>query len=239
MRFTQILGLLVQASILQGALSAPVTDVHERGLVKRYTGDPSPKKGDGPDTSDYPTDDEIRAAYIAPSGPSVFFSMIPSDYGGPNQGGSNVAYKFAQSIGGVIFRGTFPKKYTNMNGRSAAWYQNFADRFSGVFAEKASGTAYIVGPWEGEIDACRVWQRIKYPTLQDNLEISRVTLVDYTNFENQKIILGTRKRHSALISRFTASTRAPAALFDKRQEASCFDWEGDGEDPICCVGESA
>lgn len=233
MRFTNILSLLVQASIFQGVLSAPTAEVLERGIVKRYTGTPAGKREDdqsggpgGPATSDFDSDDAIRAAYITPSGPSVFFSQIPE-----SAGSSTKAYEFAQTVGGVIFRGVFPKKFTTLNGRSRQWYQDFADRFSGVFAEMSTGTVYVVAPFNEEIAACRVWNRIEFPTLQDNTKVTKVVLVDYTNFANTKVILGNAKSRSL--------PRDPAMMFNKRQDAVCYDWDGTGEDPECCVGEPA
>lgn len=112
-----------------------------------------------------------------------------------------------------------------MNKRSEEWYQDFADRFSGVFAEKASGDVYVVSTWNFKIDDCRVWNRIEYPTLKDNSDVESVILVDYTNFANQKVIYsnanGIGKRGA--LDEF--------AGLQKRDTPSCFDWDGYGDDP--------
>jgi hypothetical protein len=140
MRFsTNLLGLLSLASTLSGVLSAPSSEpTTSLSLSKRYTGQITGKVGDGIDDTNFPSDDEIRAAYdsVNPQGPTVFFSSI---------GDTRIAEDFAGKVGGFIFRGAYPdggdycKLKYNGQKRSKAWYQNFADRFSGVLAEKAKG----------------------------------------------------------------------------------------------------
>jgi hypothetical protein len=135
MRFTSnLLGLLSLASTLSGVLSSPVPEPPTtRSLSKRYYSDKlTGKVGNGPDTSDYDSDDAIRAAYDSkgPTGPTVFFSTI---------GDTRIAEDFAGQVGGFIFRGAYPDGYPKRNKHSKGWYQNFADRFSGVLAEKATG----------------------------------------------------------------------------------------------------
>ncbi|KAK2802248.1 hypothetical protein FQN50_007429 [Emmonsiellopsis sp. PD_5] len=209
---TLLVGFLLQSSFFQhGALASPIEDLHARELAKRYTGTPSGKIGNGgPDTSDYPSDDDIRSAYIDTS---VFFAQI---------GDSDPAYRFAKDeVGGNIFRGNFPSKWTNRNGRSKEWYQDFADRFSGVFAEKASREVFFVAPWDEEIEDCRVWKRIEFPTLVMNPSVSQITLVNYKDFGQRKaiwarpFIVPPEKRENQL----------------QKRESACFDWYGYGEDP--------
>ena len=211
-----IFALLATFLTFQSTIASPFAEaaINERALVKRYSGTPSgPKEGyDGPDATDYPNDDAIRAAFTSPKGPYVFFSQLPD---------SDAAFNFAQSKGGVIFRQAFPKKYTVHNGRSEKWYQNFADRFSGVFAEKASGDVYVVSNWAYKIDDCRVWSRIEFPTLKNNADVESVILVDYSNPANQKVI-------------WSGNDGAPfkrSNTLEKRGEGTCLDWDGYGDDP--------
>ncbi|KAK2792987.1 hypothetical protein FQN51_001392 [Onygenales sp. PD_10] len=214
---TLLVGFLLQSSLFQdGALASPIEDLHARELAKRYIGTPSGKRGDGgPDASDYQSDDDIRSAYIDTEGPSVFFAQI---------GDSGPAYKFAKDeVGGNIFRGNFPSKWTNRNGRSKEWYQDFADRFSGVFAEKASGEVFFVAPWDEEIEDCRVWKRIEFPTLIMNPAVSKITLVNYKDF-------GQRKAIWARPFFFGPALEKRENQLQKRENV-CFDWDGYGEDP--------
>ena len=118
------------------ALASPLTEnsISLRSLGKRYYDKKiSPKNGDnGPATSDYPTDDEICAAFIAPQGPFVFFSGLAK----PQM--NKAPYEFSQTIdGATILRNAFPKSYINRRykpnpERSLEWYQNFLDRASGI-----------------------------------------------------------------------------------------------------------
>ena len=216
-------GLLVTLFLyltLQTVFASPIaeTSVNERSLLrKRYSGTPSGKVGSGgPDSSDYPSDDDIRNNYVSPNGPSVFFSAIGPD--------STPAYNFAQSKGGVIFRQAFTSKFTIKAGHSDQWYQDFADRFSGVFAEKASGDVYVVSNWAYKIEDCRVWTRIEYPSLQNNPDVTSVILVDYTNWANQKVIWTP-------LEEFGGGIKKRSEILEKRGEGYCFDWDMYGEDP--------
>jgi hypothetical protein len=104
--------------------SACNIDLDIRDLLKRYSGNPRGKVGTGgPAKSDYPSDEEIRKAYLKPSGPHVFYSGIGADTTDP--------YAFSQKVGGVILRNAFPKKYLNQNKRSEEWLGDFWDRTSG------------------------------------------------------------------------------------------------------------
>jgi len=220
---TLFLGVFLSATFLpKAALSSPIagiTSLEVRDLVKRYSGSPSGKIGDGPpDTSDYPSDQDIANAYQAPSGPFVFFSGI---------GDSQKPFEFASSLnnGAVILRGAFPKGYITKGKprKSEQWFQDFLDRVSGFYADqavKAGGEVYFVGKFDGSVSTCSVWSRIELPTLTDG-GISKITLVDYSNFDN-------RKDYPLQIPNILP--REENSVLQKRQDY-CFDWQGDREDP--------
>lgn len=203
--------LLLHLTIFQlGALASPFSVIASDSshLSKRYTGDISPATGNaGPDTSNYPTDDEIKAAYITANGPTVFYSGI---------GPPGPAVNFAESVGGRVLSQSFPDDYIKYQNRGKKWYQNFIDRASGIFADKASGEVFFVSVYNNKIDLCRVWARVEYSSLLDNPQVTKITLVDYTNFQNQKRYPGLPQQNSKV----------------KRSNGYCFDWEGDAEDPI-------
>lgn len=93
------------------------------------------------------------------------------------------------------------------------------DRFSGVFAEKASGEVFLVSQWSGEIDECRVWKRIELPTLVLNPNVQSITLVDFNNFANQKVYWSRQ------------TSRDSADDFLAKRDLACLDWlTGDGDD---------
>jgi len=168
--------------------------------------------------SDYPTDDEINKAFTGVGkDESVFFSQT---------GDSQYAYNFAQDNSKKIFRDVYPKKYTIKNGRSDKWYQDFADRFSRVFAEKSSGDVYFVSIWSGSsIDECRVWNRVEYPALTGNSDVTSIILVDYSNSKNQKVIWTP----SGVLKPRDLADESHALA--SRSVSQCFDWDGTGEDP--------
>lgn len=205
----------------QGSLLSYNT-TFSKGLAKRYIGDiHPPKSSPGPDESNYPNDDEIRSAYMPSHGPSVFYSGI---------GDGDQAEAFAVSIGGIILKDAFPTNYTRYGGRGSKWYGNYIDRASGIFAEKASGEVFFVGMWNLEVDRCRVWGRIEYPSLLANPHVTKVTLVDYSNFANKRDYPGIPGQNS----------HRPKPVFPVGAMSIpggpdidfCFDWEGDQEDPL-------
>lgn len=218
---TLCIGIILQSLWFQStALASPLAanPVQSQSLEKRYSGTPSPKSGSGgPKDSDYPSDDEIRAAFSQPSGPFVFFSGLPSPQ--TNQR----PYEFSQTIGGTIIRNTFPKSYLNQRFkpnpiRSDEWYQNFLDRASGIFADKAveaGNTVYFVGQFDGTVLDCSIWKRIELQTLLDGG--INIKLVDYSNFANQK-------------DYFDSNVIDPGFFLSKRDTGYCFDWPGRGDD---------
>ncbi|MCJ1423559.1 hypothetical protein MMC29_001443 [Sticta canariensis] len=201
------------------ALASPLVEnsISSRGLERRYDQtNISPKFGDtGPATSDYPSDDEINAAFIAPAGPFVFFPVCPT----PKQ--------FAQTMqDATILRMAYPKSYVNQRfkpnpARSIEWYQNFLDRLSGIYADKAVAagrTVYFVGDYDGTVRDCSIWRRVELPTLLAG-GIS-IKLVDYGNFSNQK---------DYTVPDLIISRDVDGAL-EKRETDYCFDWPGDDDD---------
>lgn len=224
---TLLLFALFQLIAFQSrALATPLAEssLSLQSLGKRYyNNDISPKDGDtGPATSDYPTDDEIRAAFIPFQGPFVFFSGLP------NPQTNQAPYQFSQTIvGASILRNAFPRSYINRRykpnpERSAEWYQNFIDRASGIYADmavKKGDKVYFVGQWDGTVLDCSIWKRVELPTLlAGNIEI---TLVDYSEFSNQKPYPGTGENDPS---------SGGGLRLNKRLTGYCFDWPGTGED---------
>ena len=219
--------LLLLLGFFLHATASPLaeTSLQTRALDKRYEGSPSGKLTDannggpgGPDSTDYQSDDDIAAAYVAPGGPFVFFSGIQD---------SQAPYNFAQTLSpqGSILRGAFSRGFVTRGKpqRSKQWFQDFLDRTSGYFADQAvaaGNPVYFVGKFNGEVNSCSIWSRIELPTLLAGG--IQITLVDYTNFGNQKPypipdgVLGRRNE---------------AGNLEKRDDKYCADWQGTEEDP--------
>lgn len=206
--FTLFLHLTIFES---GALASPFSSIatDSNQLSKRYyeKGIAPPGGQNGPDKSPYPTDDEIKAAYTTANGPTIFYSNI---------GKSEPAHNFASSIEGRILSDAFPPGYLGYNGRGKKWFQNFIDRASGILADEASGEVFFVGRWDLAVDKCRVWARVEYPSLLANPQVTKITLVDYSNFDQKKEYPGLPEQSVKV----------------KRDDGYCFDWDGDREDPL-------
>ncbi|KAL2827126.1 hypothetical protein BDW59DRAFT_160412 [Aspergillus cavernicola] len=193
--------------------------IEPRVLAKRYykehlTGAQNVPEKAGikpPPISDYPNDDTISRAFRSEvrTRPFVFYCMVEvkPDNGGPSVASSTVARNFAKSLakttlpdGGVFFRDCYPDRYTvqkqrGETRRSDTWYQDFADRFSGVMADNASGEVYFLFnrlDWTPEDPGTknRVWTRIEYPTLIQNPAVTKITIVHWDIRNNVK--LGSR-----------------------------------------------
>lgn len=135
----------------------------------------------GPDVSDYPSDAVIYAICgEIPRDCSVMFTEI---------GDSFPAKYFAVLNGKKIYTDLFPEDpepFTKMLGRSLKWYQDFADRYSRIFAERSSGDVFLVSNWpRGPQSRCSVWYRIEYPVLKMNPAVERVILVNKLNYYDQ------------------------------------------------------
>lgn len=92
-----------------------------------------------------------------------------------------------------------------------------------MFAEKASGEVFFVAPFDDEIDSCRVWNRIEFPSLKDNPAVTKITLVDYKDFSKTKT-LWERSARLAIREAFDSLSK---------RDDSCPDWtdDEDGMDP--------
>lgn len=98
-------------------------------------------------------------------------------------------------------------------------------------AEKASGNVYVVAPFNFVIDDCRVWSRIEFPTLKENTNVDTVTLVDYTDFSNTKVVWTKIELRSSEANAEIEKRSAALAQLQKRDTAFCLDWNGYGDDP--------
>lgn len=235
---TLLLVFVLQFFLISPANGAPTLDARTplicassdqaaRSLDKRYYADKvkgiDSTKNDAAanPNSDYPSDEDIMNS-CNPSGPLVFWSQVPD-------GSSKAPFSFAQSIGGSILRDAFPKGYLNRkyNGvtRSQAWHQNFLDRASGIFADKASGEVYLVSNYalDGNVNECRIWARVEFPSIQAT-EATKVTLVDALDFSNTKTLWVPDNGNTGC--------RRDSAIFVRDDNIlACPDWNDYGDDP--------
>ncbi len=219
------LGILQVTLFGQSAVASPLTEINPRDDVNPYRGLIAGKIGDGgPETSDYPDDNAIRDNFITPTGSFVFFSGIPN---------SQPASNFAQSLKNhsVTYHDAFPPQFVKHTtpANSTQWFQDYLDRLFGIFAENAVGDVFLVTHFDEIVRACSIWHRIELATLEANPAVSSITLVDYTNFSNKKILIESSTKRSM------AQNNNHDTL-QKRDDTYCPDWAGSGNDP---TGNSA
>ena len=103
-------------------------------------------------------------------------------------GSSSPAAYFAFINKKMIYKDTFDDyDYTNLNGRSLRWFQDFTDRFCTIYAERAKGTVYLVSRWpNGPSSDCSVWTRAEFPVLKRNRQVTSIILVNYLKFSDQR-----------------------------------------------------
>ena len=199
------LTLLLHLTIFDhGALASPISSTADqpKQLSERYaSGNLAPDTANSP----YPSDDDIRAAYITSTQPTVFYSNI---------GPVDKARDFAASINGRLLRDCWPTDYTRYNKRGKPGFDNFIDRASGILADNAAGEVFFVGRWDMKVDSCRVWSRVEYDSLKANTQVTKITLVNVDDFTQKMDYPGL------------PTSKA------KRDDDYCFDWNGNGEEPL-------
>lgn len=134
-----------------------------------------------PATSDYPTDAEIELAFngIGPD-QSIMFSEI---------GASKAATDFAHMHNGKVYEDLFPVDYTKRKGRSKKWHGDFIDRICRLFANRSIGKVYLISKFpDGPCSTRSVWYRIEFTALKANPAVESVILVNFENFQQQKIL---------------------------------------------------
>lgn len=135
----------------------------------------------GPDVSDYPSDEVI---YITCGELAINQCVMFTEIGD-----SFPAKWFAHLTGKKIYTDLFPEDpepFTKMLQRSVKWYQDFADRYSRIYSERCSGEVFLMSNWpRGPVSTCSVWYRIEFPVLKMNPAVTKITLVDKLNYDNQ------------------------------------------------------
>lgn len=149
---------------------------------------------EGPETSDYPNDDDIREAYIGVEpGKTVVFA-------GLGRNDATEAQEFAKSRKRTwvydAFRSSDGQPFVFRNGRSARWYGDFVERFSRVWLAAASGLVWLVtnfpdGP--GVMPSCSLWWYVELPVLKLNDGVQIIVRVNRYKLWNMNIYLDKRE----------------------------------------------
>ena len=113
---------------------------------------------------------------------SLFYSKV-----GPHE---DIPQDFANQNGLKMVRDSYPEGFTDNNGDPSQSYRQFAMRFSQAFAEKTSGTAYVLLPTDGSTNIRKsVWVKIEKPILMNaNGACNRIVKVDPADFSRRCVL---------------------------------------------------
>ncbi|MCJ1263417.1 hypothetical protein MMC22_003287 [Lobaria immixta] len=158
-----------------------LTPFHKR--ISVFAADLDPK-------SDYPDDDEIRAAFLGvQKDKTVVFADLD-----PNE--ATEAEEFARKRGLTWIYEAFPKvdgkPYIFANGRPSEGYPDFIERVVKIWIKAASGIVYLVTNYPNGprvILPCQMWWFLELPSLKDNEDVRLIIRIDRHNFLNWNVYL--------------------------------------------------
>lgn len=159
-----------------------LTPFHKR--ISVFAADVDPNK------SDYPDDDQIRAAFLGvQKGKTVVFADL-------DRNNVKEAEEFARKRGLTWIYDAFPKvdgePYIFANGRSPEWWPDFIYRVVKIWIKAASGTVWLVTNYPNGprlIRPCSMWWFLELPFLKDNEDVRLIIRIDRLNFENWNVYL--------------------------------------------------
>lgn len=165
----------------------------------------------GPEVSDYPDEAQIRQDI---RGIARDKTVMYTEVGGSLYPVRMFAERDAPMK--YIYSDAFDYGYTFSNGRSAKWYQKFLDDVCRVYSDFAAGTVWLVSKYPtGPEFPCSMWNRVEYPALQQNPDVTEIILVDYTDINRQRPFwtdqLGEIRNWNPLHKRETTVTPCPDA----------------------------
>ena len=198
--------LLLFSSSILSVLASPIRTSENADILER-----------APAQDPYPDNAGIEAAYVAGQQPSVFFSNI----GAQSQADRDKPDTFAATIGGRTFKTAFTAGFTDRRSGPGGrqFYSDFAKRFSTVFAEQATGTAYVLlrddpdGPHPNS-----VWTLFERPALENGNKVNEIVKVDPATFA--QTVLWTRP---------TSKAKAKKDVPGKREYV--LDWDAPADGP--------
>lgn len=185
-RVVYLISTFLLASILQSNIVAAVPLLESRQTsIDPSVDDPEwnddPVNGGAPFSSQtvdkYPTLDDCRGKCSVGAGKSLFYSKVGKHEDKPQD--------FATKNGLSMVRDAYPSGFTDKStDPSYTGYTKFAQRFSQAFAEKTSGTAYVMLPTDSNTDLSKsVWVNIEKGILTANGgTCNRIVKVDPNDF---------------------------------------------------------
>jgi len=144
-------------------------------LVPPTPEQPKPIANPKPDPNGpVPTEAEIATLYSVPKDKSIFWS-----------GTKDQVAKYRAEAGLVSDSRAFPPGYSKtFRGVDRAKDDEFARRFSRVFAKGAQGEVRLMVPWEAGPNPTRVFHQDEWPILKEGLQTGRITKIIQVNPNN-------------------------------------------------------
>lgn len=137
----------------------------------------------GPETTDYPTDAEIIGEFLGVErDDAVFYTDVGSPWEPLQYFTITRRKKWVMNVYALHLT------FNTRAGRSEKWHMDFVSRFARIFAERVSGTVWLLSLWPGgPLDKCSCWTETEFPVLKENPNVEKIILVDYTDFDNQRV----------------------------------------------------
>lgn len=124
----------------------------------------------------YPDLDECRQKCSIAADKSVFYSKVGKHEEKPQD--------FATKNGLKLVREAYPEGFTDRI-PGLTQYKKFAQRFSQAYAEKTSGTAWVLLPTDGKTEVGEVWTKYEKPFLTSGGKCTRIVKVDPDDFSKK------------------------------------------------------
>lgn len=189
-RAVYLVAAFLLASILHSSIisASPISTNQQLDVTEQLHGT---SKADGSsfpvqrrDEDKYPDLEECRKKCNIGADKSVFYSKVGKHEEKPQDFANENAFK--------LVRDAYPKGFTDKNPKLTK-YTAFAQRFSQAYAEKTSGTAYVLLPTDGKTAVGNVWKEYEKPFLvKDGGKCNRIIKVDSEDF-SKKCVLWDRE----------------------------------------------
>lgn len=138
-----------------------------------------------PGNNGYPSDDQIRAAFL---GVSIHHTVL-----GAIRATEGATWLFATSTGRVSLYNAFEDNVQPFlrDGRGPKdGFSDFMERSTKFFIEQSAGKVWVLSDWPNGPDERQdcVWREIQFPNLKKNSKVTSIWLVDRFHFQRQKQI---------------------------------------------------
>lgn len=181
-RAVYLVATFLLASILHSSIisASPISANQQLDVTEQLHGTPKADRSSFPvqrrDEDQYPDLDKCRGKCTIEADKSVFYSKVGKHEEKPQD--------FATQNSLKLVRDAYPEGFTDKK-PNLTKYTAFAQRFSQAFAEKTSGTAYVLLPTDGTTAIGKVWDTYEKPFLKEGGKCTRIVKVDPLDFSKR------------------------------------------------------